>query len=209
MTNTATFTWTQPPGDPAAISGYTWKLDRTPDTVLHGFNLGPTTTKTYRELVDGVWYMHVRAVSDGKQWSETAHRAIRVDVNPPRVQLAVDPGQPSGDNGWYVTPITVTVSAAVGSWPGQPPIEVKWVFTATHELGAGNHIFLGRAQDVAGNQEAPYETARVLWYPKASLDIAGSSLAASPATWSPSPWWRAMRAGRRRTSQSSIPCPRG
>ena len=26
--NTATFTWRQPPGDPAAVAGYTWKLDR-------------------------------------------------------------------------------------------------------------------------------------------------------------------------------------
>jgi uncharacterized repeat protein (TIGR01451 family) len=301
-TNTATFTWAQPPGDPAALSGYTWELDRIADTVPRGFNLGPATTKTYTGLVDGLYYMHVRAVSDGGQWSDTAHRAIRVDVTPPTVQLTLNPGQPSGHNGWYVTPVTVTASAAdgsgsgvasieistdgvnwqpynaplafnadtpgvtvyaratdvaghvsetvstafkidrtppdshvaggegpgawvarvipdaagnealvlvgavaddgsgrsgmsleydgldwtattaVGSWPGKPAIQVNWVFTATHEIGAGNHIFQGRAQDVAGNEEAPYEIARVLWYPQASPDIAGSSLTASPAT---------------------------
>jgi uncharacterized repeat protein (TIGR01451 family) len=299
-TNTATFTWTQPPGDPAILSGYTWELDRTADTAPRGFNLGPTTTKTYTGLADGLYYMHVRAVSDGGQWSDTAHRAIRVDVTPPTVQLTLDPGQPNGHNGWYVTPVTVTASAADGagagvagievstdgvawqpynaplafnadtagatvyaratdaaghisapisttfkidqtppdshvaggagpgawvarvitnaadnevlvmagavhdtgsgrsgmsieydgldwtgttafaSWPGQPALQVNWVFTATHEIGAGNHIFFGRAQDVAGNEEAPYEIARVLWYPEASPDIAGSSLTASP-----------------------------
>ena len=75
-----------------------------------------------------------------------------------------------------------TGTTAIGSWPGQPAIQVNWVFTATHEIGAGNHIFRGRAQDVAGNEETPYEIARVLWYPQASPDIAGSSLTASPAT---------------------------
>lgn len=301
MTNTAILNWTQPPGDPAAIDGYRWRLDRTPDTDLRGVNLGPITTATYRGLTDGLFYMHVRAVSDGGQWSETAHRAVRVDMNPPETQLALDPSAPNGQNGWYVTPVTVTASAtdgvgsgvtgievstdgvtwqpyvaplvvradttgatfyarstdgiglvsqvvsttfqidqtapdshvtggqgpgalvvgvfpnamgnqelvmagaivdggsgqagmsleydgldwtgatAVGVWPGQQ-IDVNWIFTATHEIGAGNHIFLGRAQDEAGNLEQPYEIARVLWYPQDSPDIAGSSLAASPTT---------------------------
>ena len=75
-----------------------------------------------------------------------------------------------------------TGTTAIGSWPGQPAIQANWVFTATHEIGAGNHIFQGRAQDVAGNEETPYEIARVLWYPQASPDIAGSSLTASPTT---------------------------
>ena len=94
MDNTATFNWRQPPGDPAAVVGYTWNLDRAPDTVPHGFNLGPDTTHTYRNLADGVWTMHVRAESDGGEWSDAAHRTIRVDANPPLVQLALDPAAP-------------------------------------------------------------------------------------------------------------------
>lgn len=300
LTNTATFNWSQPPGDPAVIAGYTWRLDRAPDTVPHGLNLGPATTYTYHNLPDGVWTMHVRAESDAGEWSGTAHRTIRIDANPPTVQLALEPEWPDGHNGWYVTPVTVVVSAteilgsgvagvevstdgvawqpyttplvfnadtndttiyaraadvvghvsepvtatfkidqtapdshvlggqgpgalvagvfpnamgnqvlvllgaitdggsgqtgmsleydgldwtgatAVGTWPGQQ-IDINWVFTATREIGAGNHIFLGRAQDEAGNQEEPYEIARVLWYPQTSPDIAGSSLTASPA----------------------------
>ena len=59
-TNTATFTWAQPPGDPAPLSGYTWELDRTADTAPRGFNLGPTTTKTYTRT--GRWsILHARA----------------------------------------------------------------------------------------------------------------------------------------------------
>lgn len=300
LTNTATFNWSQPPGDPAVIAGYTWRLDRAPDTAPHGLNLGPATTRAYHNLADGVWTMHVRAESDDGGWSGTAHRTIRVDANPPEVQLALEPASPDGHNGWYVTPLTAVVTAteilgsgvagvevstdgvawrpysaplvfdddttgttiyaratdavghvsepisttfkidrtppdshvaggqgpgalvagvfpnalgnqvlalagaivddgsgragmsleydgldwtgatAVGSWPGQQ-IQVNWIFTATHEIGAGNHIFLGRAQDEAGNLEEPYEIARVLWPPLASPAIAGSSLTASPA----------------------------
>lgn len=300
----ASFTWKQPAGDSTAISGYTWLLDQTADTIPNEVNRGLVTVKSFDALADGIWYLHVRAVSTGGQWSETAHRAVRVDVTPPEITLNLDPGQPSGDNGWYITPVTVAVDAAdgdgagvakvevssdgvtwqpyaaplqftedtagttvyarasdaaghvaepamttfkidqtapdshinggagpgtwiaeiiadeqgneelvlagsfaddlsgrsgfslgydgldwigpskIGSWypiPDQPQIEVNWVFTATHEIGAGYHIFMGQAQDVAGNQEEAYEIARVLWLPKASPDIAGSSVATSAA----------------------------
>lgn len=58
-----------------------------------------------------------------------------------------------------------TGATAVGSWyplPDEPQIEFNWYFTATHQIGAGNHIFMGRAQDAAGNQEAPYDRPRAV-----------------------------------------------
>jgi uncharacterized repeat protein (TIGR01451 family) len=300
--DSATFTWKQPGGDSTAISGYTWRLDQTADTIPYEVNRGLVTTKTFDVLADGIWYLHVRAMSTGGQWSETAHRAIRVDVTAPQVMLNLDPGQPSGDSGWYMTPVTVTVDAVdgagggvtkievrtngatwqpyttpliftddtagttvyaraidaaghvsepfietlkidqtapdshvdggagpgawvaeivtdeqgnealvlagavtddlsghssfslqydgldwtgaseTGSWypfPDQPQIEANWKFTATHEIGAGYHIFMGRAQDMAGNQEEAYEIARVLWLPRDAPDIQGSSVTAS------------------------------
>ncbi|MBM4430077.1 MAG: DUF11 domain-containing protein, partial [Chloroflexi bacterium] len=305
VTSTAVFTWTQPASDPATVDGYRWFLDKVPGTIPARLNLGLATTHTYQGLRDGVWYLHVRARSDGGEWSDTAHRAIRVDVNPPQVRLAVDPPWPTGHNGWYVTPLTVTVTATdatgsgvaavevstdgvtwqpyvaplsfatdtasttvwaratdfvghtsepisttfkidrtppsshvsggqgpgawvatvitntlgnsqltlagaitdalsgragldlgfdsldwtsanpIGAWhpiPGHPQIEVNWYFTATTELGRGNHVFYGRAQDEAGNLEAPYELAQVVWFPQDSPDLGGSSLTASPTT---------------------------
>ena len=303
--STAVFKWRQPNNDATAIAGYRWLLDQSPDTIPYESNRGLTAAETYEDLSDGVWYLHVRAVSTGGQWSETAHRAIRVDANAPTVELALDPAVPTGDNDWYITPIAVAVSAAdgdgsgvtgieystdgaiwqpysaavaftsdtagttfqaravdavgnvsepvamtfkidrtapdshvsggqgpgayvadvftgdngnevlalagaieeelsgisgfsleydgldwtgadpIGSWypfPEHPEIEVNWYFTATHQIGAGNHIFMGRAQDAAGNQEEPYEIARVLWVPTASPDIDGSSVSVSPTT---------------------------
>ena len=76
-------------------------------------------------------------------------------------------------------------ASEMGIWhpiAGSPGIEVNWVYTATHEIGAGYHIFKGRALDAAGNLEAPYEIARVLWLPKASPDLSGSSVTASQTT---------------------------
>jgi uncharacterized repeat protein (TIGR01451 family) len=300
--DTVTFSWQQPGGDSTAVAGYTWRLDQSADTLPSEINRGPAQTQTFAGLADGVWYLHVRALSTGGQWSATAHRAVRVDTTPPQVELAVEPGQPSGDNGWYNTAVTLVAGAAdgdgggvttiesstdgaawqpytaplqfsadtagttvyaraadaaghvsepvtatfkidrtapdshvsggagpgawlaevvtdaqgneelllvgsiapdlsghsgfslqydgldwtgaseTGAWHpllGLPQIEVNWRYTAAHELGAGYHIFRGRAQDVAGNQEEAYEIARVLWPPKAAPDLTGSSVTAS------------------------------
>ena len=300
--STATANWSQPPGDPATVAGYNWELNQVPDTMPWEINYGLTTTKTRYNLADGVWYMHVRAVSSHGQWSDTAHRAIRVDTNAPRVALAIDPPEASGEDGWFITPATVTVTAGDGAgsgvanleystdgttWqpytaplvfggdtagttvyaratdgaglisepvtttlkidrtapdshvtggagagayvaevvtnalgneelvlagavkddasgistmniaydgldsftvdvgaaqalPGLPGITANWSYRASHQIGAGYHIFTGSAQDGAGNEEAPYEMARVLWYPKDSPDLSGSSLIAAP-----------------------------
>ncbi|MBM4431914.1 MAG: DUF11 domain-containing protein, partial [Chloroflexi bacterium] len=302
--NMAIFTWVQPADDPAAVYGYAWSLDQTPDTIPQPLNQGLTTTCTYSDLPDGLWYLHVRPVSGNEQWGETAHRAVRIDADAPQVSLTLDPPLPTGNNGWYITPLTVSVNADdsgsgvatvqvstdgatwqlysapllftsdtapitlwarasdaaghisppvtctfkidstpptshisggqgpgawvatvitnalgnsqlvlagaiqdnlsgragldlgfdnidwtsashIGSWypiPDQPEIEVNWYYTATTQLGRGNHVFYGRAQDRAGNLEEAYELARVVWLPTDSPDLGGSSMAASPTT---------------------------
>jgi uncharacterized repeat protein (TIGR01451 family) len=303
--NTATFTWAQPAGDPAKVTGYRWYLDREPDTVPVAINLGPATSHTYSNLRDGVWYLHVRARGEGGVWGETAHRAIRVDANAPRVRLALDPPLPTGNGGWYNTPLNVTITAGddtgssvagvefstdgthwqpyggaltfdggtvgttiwgraadvaghvsepvsatfmidlwppdseltsaphPGAWraevivdplgneqlvlagiieddyagpagldltaadttwtassralttpvavPGLPGVEANWHYSATVELGRGNHTFHGAAHDQAGNLEEVYELARVVWFPQATPSLAGSGMAARPA----------------------------
>ena len=72
----------------------------------------------------------------------------------------------------------------IGSWPlpTNPSIEANWVYTTTNDLGAGYHIFKGRAIDEAGNQEAEYEIGRVKWFPKASPDLRGSSVEPAQTT---------------------------
>jgi uncharacterized repeat protein (TIGR01451 family) len=303
-TSTVVLTWTQPAGDPATIAGYGWYMDDRPNTDIGSLNMGLTTTHTYRDVQDGLWYGHVRATGDGGEQSAMAHRAVRVDTHPPQVALALDPPLPTGDNGWYTSPVTVSVTAtdgtgsgvveveistdgstwqpyvaplqyttdtvtttlwaratdaishtsapvsttfkidmtppsskidiggqivgvwvahvvtdtlgnqhmvlggvitdslsgrcnmdllidgvegtgatAIGTWhpfPSQPDIEVNWYYTATTELGRGNHIFQGRARDEAGNLEAFYQIAQFIWFPPSAPDLSGSSLTVTP-----------------------------
>ncbi|MBU1880235.1 MAG: discoidin domain-containing protein, partial [Chloroflexi bacterium] len=123
--NTVVITWTQPAGDPATIAGYRWYMDGRPDTVPGMANMGLTTTHTFDGVSDGLWYAHVRAMSDGYEWSDAGHRAIRVDTNPPQVTLALDPPQPTGNSDWYASPLTVTVNAADGAGSGVAAIETS------------------------------------------------------------------------------------
>ena len=122
--NTATLTWQQPPGDPAAQT-YDWYLDRYPDSVPLGFHRGLAGTETYPNLEDGAWYLHVRAMSSSEDWGAASHRKIQVDANPPKVSLALDPPSPTGNDGWYVTPVNVTASADDGLGSGVAALEVE------------------------------------------------------------------------------------
>ena len=303
--NTATFNWKQPNSDNAKVIGYRWHLDGLSDTIPAPFSQGRIKTESYENLADGIWYLHVRALGDNGQWSETAHQAIRVDVEAPQVELSLDPPLPTGHDDWYRTPVTATVAATdgfgsgvtalkvstdgaawqpyTGPWrfeadtagttvwaratdgaghtsepvsttfkidqtpptskvpaggpmPGAwiaevmtdtlgndhlvlagviddahagragldlrakgldwmsanstsagdlqfdaPGVEVHWVYTATNELGRGNHTFYGQAHDRAGNVEDTYELARVVWFPKSAPDLVGSDMTVSPA----------------------------
>jgi uncharacterized repeat protein (TIGR01451 family) len=304
ITSTAAFNWGPAAGDEGHITAYDWVLNRTPDTAPGGYDRGALTADTYYGLADGVWYLHVRARGDGGQWSATSHRAIRVDTTAPEVQLRADPLAPTGQNGWYVSPLTVMAAADDGGGAGVVAVEysldganwqpytgplafnsdtpgtrvyaraqdaaglwseprtwsfrldqtppdshvaggegpgmrtggvitdsvgnqellltgglgdglagsggmairydgtdwksaasseseesvcagaqgpTSWSFFGGQEVGAGYHIFYGRAQDAAGNSETPYEIGRVLWFPQAPPDLRGSTLAVSPA----------------------------
>ncbi len=48
--DSASFTWKQPAGDSTAISGYTWLLDQSADTIPNEVNKGLVTTKSFERL---------------------------------------------------------------------------------------------------------------------------------------------------------------
>ncbi len=158
----ATFTWSQPGTDPATIAGYRWYLDQQPGTVPEGPGQGNKQATTYYKLPDGSWTFHLRAMSDDGQWSDTAHRPIRIDQNPPAVELALDPPQPTGNQGWYRTPVTVTVTATdAGS--GIATLETSQDGATWQPSSGPLHLTAdtpgvtvwARASDVAGHASEP------------------------------------------------------
>ncbi|MBL7183042.1 MAG: DUF11 domain-containing protein [Anaerolineae bacterium] len=166
VTNTATFTWTQPIGDPAVVDGYRWYLDHNPDTIRSGMSFGLTNTTTYEGLSDGLWYLHLRARGDGGEWSETAHRAVRLDTHPPQITMALDPPHPGDNGGWYNTPVTATVIATDSTGSGVQSIEVSadgvtWQPYTTpliFDADAPPATLWARATDAVGHTSEPVST---------------------------------------------------
>jgi hypothetical protein len=161
----ATFTWRQPEGDPVTAPLYAWAFDRQPDTVPEPHVRGPDQTASYYSLPDGAFYLHVRAMSPGGEWGDTAHRRIRIDRLAPKVALVSDPLDPDGNQGWYTVPVTVTASAtdegsgvAVletssdgSTWQ---PYTTALQFTSDTQ---GTTVW-ARASDVAGHVSEPVST---------------------------------------------------
>lgn len=163
--NDVTFTWSQPPGDAATIAGYRWYLDKQPGTVPEPPGQGNIQTTTFHKLPDGEWYLHVRAMSGDGQWSDTAHRRIRIDKNPPEVELTLDPPAPTGNQGWYRTPVTVTATAT-DAGAGVAALEISQDGTNWQAYGGpldfstdtpGATVW-ARATDSAGRASEPIST---------------------------------------------------
>jgi len=160
-TSTVVLTWTQPAGDPATITGYRWYLDHDPATVPATLSMGVTGVVTYENISDGLWYFHIRARGANDAWGPTAHRMVRVDTQPPTVTIALDPGSPTGNNGWYVTPITVTITAN-DAGAGVQQVEystdgVHWLpyLTPLHFTTDISTTLWARATDMVGRTSSP------------------------------------------------------
>ncbi|OGE76644.1 MAG: hypothetical protein A3K05_00085 [Candidatus Doudnabacteria bacterium RIFCSPHIGHO2_01_48_18] len=80
---TATLSWSRPEG----VYGFSFELDHDPGTVPDNIlDTTITTTRTYEDLADGVWYFHIksRGQSLGSAFGETAHFPIQIDTVAPK-----------------------------------------------------------------------------------------------------------------------------
>jgi uncharacterized repeat protein (TIGR01451 family) len=84
-----------------------------------------TQTHTYEGVPDGLYYLHLQAMGDGGDYSEVAHRAVRVDVNPPQVAFVLDPMVSTGLYGWYNSPMTMTVNVTDTTGSGVNAVEYR------------------------------------------------------------------------------------
>jgi uncharacterized repeat protein (TIGR01451 family) len=110
--NTATLAWSQPGGDTAPLKGYRWLVDTQPDSTLKYVSTRSETEFTFKDLPEGLLYLHIQAVGTDSSLSPITHRAIRIDTQAPTAVITLDPVRPNGQNGWYTTvPVTATLSA--------------------------------------------------------------------------------------------------
>ena len=64
------------------IIGVSFVLDRQSDTVPDQVSEGRFRSKVYEKIDDGIWYFHLR-LENKIGWSETSHRKIKIDTQPP------------------------------------------------------------------------------------------------------------------------------
>lgn len=76
--NSPIISWDTLPG----AEGYSVVLDTYPATIPSNEVTNTETSEVYRNLGDGLWYFHVKALKDGG-WGNTSHFLIRIDTSPP------------------------------------------------------------------------------------------------------------------------------
>jgi len=104
-------------------------------------------------------------MNPGGEWSDTAHRPIRIDRLAPEVTLVRDPLDPDGNQGWYTVPVAVTANVTdTGS--GVAAVEISadgttWQpYTATLSFtnDTPETTIFARASDGAGHVSEPVST---------------------------------------------------
>ncbi|MEN9582923.1 MAG: hypothetical protein RL641_877 [Candidatus Parcubacteria bacterium] len=78
--NSPTVAWEADPG----VTAFSFVLDNNPNTIPDNTLLPLTTTKSFENLGDGLWYFHIKAFKQGG-WSTTTHFILRIDTTPPAV----------------------------------------------------------------------------------------------------------------------------
>jgi uncharacterized repeat protein (TIGR01451 family) len=163
--NTVTFNWSQPAGDLAALRGYTWALNQLADFVPTAAAM-MSTTVTYDNLADGLYYLHIQALSPGIDRSPVTHFAVRVDNGAPEVAFVTDPPQPDGFNDWFISPIAVSLTATDTPGSGVSGLEISTDGTTWQPYTAALHIttdtpgttLWARGTDRVGNTSEPMST---------------------------------------------------
>lgn len=92
--NNPLFSWTTPQ-DVSGIAGYSYILDQIaetiPDTVIDTIG----NSASYTDVLDGIWYFHVRAQDSAGNWGNPGHYQVRIDITPPPLPTLLSPADNS------------------------------------------------------------------------------------------------------------------
>jgi len=154
--NTPTFTWNKP-SDTSGIAGYYWKVDS-------GSEKWTTSNSvTLPAQSDGEHTFYVKAKDNAGNIGDYGSHKFRIDTKAPSASCTLSPALPDGENGWYVSPVKVTLSASDptpgsgvkkihyridgGSWQESTSASVTLTISSD-----GKHKVECYAEDNAGNK---------------------------------------------------------
>lgn len=85
--NSVTIRWRMP-SDPSGIKGFAYAFDTNFNTIPEIENLsGEINGRTFKQVGDGIFYFHLRAIDGVGNWSDTVHYKVMINTNPPEPPL--------------------------------------------------------------------------------------------------------------------------
>ncbi len=162
-TSAATLQWTTAFQE---TEGFSYVLNDLPVDTPDDISEGTSTSVTYKNISDGVYYFHIKALSRGV-WGGVTHFAVRVDNTPPAsIAVSVSPGTYTSDRNivlqfrttdaasgidYYdlkIIPLDSAVAQAAGI---ETPFFTEVSSPYLMQLGIGKYDVVVRAYDAAGN----------------------------------------------------------
>ncbi|MCL5291375.1 MAG: Ig-like domain-containing protein [Actinobacteria bacterium] len=104
-----TFSWLPSTDIGSGIEAYDLFIDGLPVTTING---SETSLPLLSPLADGTHNWFVRARDYAGNYSDSATWKLTVDTAPPTTSITLDPAHPNGDNGWYRTSVSASLSAS-------------------------------------------------------------------------------------------------
>jgi len=78
--NNPTFFWEKEPG----VTDFSYSLDQDARGIPDNISEGSSTSATFNDVSDGIWYFHLKA-KKGDVWGGISHYSIQIDTTPPEI----------------------------------------------------------------------------------------------------------------------------
>ena len=150
------FTWL-PSAHVTGLDGYAASLSDDPDAISAGEPVTATVAH-FDGIADGEWHVAVRARTALGLWGPVTRSTVRIDTVAPESVATIDPLDPDGLGGWYVTQPTIMIDStddASGVGHGEWSLDgLTWTQGAVVTgVPDGDRLVHYRAVDMAGNVE--------------------------------------------------------
>jgi hypothetical protein len=158
--NNPTFSWEKEEG----VTDFSYSLDQDPVGVPDNDSEGETTSISYSNVGDGIWYFHIKAKKTNI-WGGTSHYVVKIDSTPPALFTpVVDPSPETTEKQPLVSFMTTDALSGLDYYqlkyiditPENKEEKVGF-FTEVSSpyklpaLAVGRYLVVVRAYDVAGN----------------------------------------------------------